>query len=66
MLTVNDAMQQIPVSTDPETTIEKAVDIMKEYNTDYLPVIENEELIGIFTRYDLEQLTKKKFHYDPS
>ncbi len=66
LLTVNNVMKTAVIRVDPETTIEKSKEIMSNYNIDCLPIIENEELIGIFTKNDLKRIMKKQPYYDKS
>ncbi len=60
LLTVKDVMEPILISADPELSIDKSREIMKVNKIDYLPVIEDDELIGIFTTKDLYRATKKQ------
>ena len=53
-------MKKVTIKVDPETTIEHAQSIMKSLKINYLSVIEEEELIGIFTKSDLKRITDKK------
>ena len=53
-------MHSVAVCVDPETTIDKSKEIMEVNKIDCLPIIENEELIGIFTRKDLESVIQKQ------
>ncbi len=58
LLTVNNVMKTAVIRVVPETTIEEAKEIMSNYSIDCLPIIENEELIGIFTKNDLKRIMK--------
>jgi CBS domain-containing protein len=58
LLTVNNIMKKAVIRVDPDTTIEESSEIMKTYGIDCLPIIENEELIGIFTKSDLKRIMK--------
>jgi CBS domain-containing protein len=51
--TVRDIMVQNVITTTPSTTIAEAIAIMKENIIGCLPVIQNEELIGIVTIKDV-------------
>jgi IMP dehydrogenase len=57
---VKDVMDEVVVSVDPETTIEESKELMNSYSIDYLPIIENDKLIGIFTKKDLKRVIKKQ------
>ena len=59
-------MVSVKVMVDPETTLNHAIKIMKTNEVDCLLIVENEELIGIFTRNDLKRIIEKKQHYDKS
>jgi CBS domain-containing protein len=50
---VTRAMSENPVTTDPETPLEDAVDTMHEYGIKKLPVVEDGALVGIVTLTDL-------------
>ena len=64
LLSAKQIMKKVTIKVDPDTTIEHAQSIMKSLKLDYLPVIEDEELIGIFTKSDLKKVTNKKKLYD--
>ena len=64
LLTVNDVMGEVKIKVDPETTLEQAKSIMKENKIACIPIVENEELIGIFTKHDLERIEEKKKQND--
>lgn len=66
LLIVKDIMGAVKVMADPETTLNHAIKIMKSHEVDCLPIIENDELIGIFTKNDLRQIIEKKQHHDKS
>jgi len=59
-LTVEDVMVDVIISIDPETTIETSKEIMNKCSIDCLPILENGELIGIFTKKDLNRVLKKQ------
>lgn len=59
LLTVKEVMETSIITADPELAIHKSKELMKLHKIDYLPVIENEELIGIFTKKDLNRVIKK-------
>lgn len=64
LLSAKQIMKKVTIKVDPDTTIEHAKSIMTSLQLDYLPVIEDEELIGIFTKSDLNRITKKMTLYD--
>lgn len=64
LLIVNDVMGKVKVKVDPETTLDQAKKIMKENKVECIPIVENEELIGIFTKHDLENIVEKKKQND--
>lgn len=66
LLTVKDIMVAVKVMVDPETTLNHAIKIMKTNEVDCLLIVENEELIGIFTKNDLKRIIEKKQLYDKS
>ena len=60
LMSAKQIMKKVTIKVDPETTIEHAQSIMKSLKINYLPVIEDEELIGIFTKSDLNRVLDKK------
>ncbi|MCD6420622.1 MAG: CBS domain-containing protein [Synergistetes bacterium] len=56
---VRDAMTSPVKSVEPNATVEDVLNIMVRYGHSGLPVIENDRLVGIITRKDLD---KAKFH----
>ncbi len=66
LLTVKDIIGAVKVMVDPETTLDDAKKIMMTHEVDCLPIVENEELIGIFTENDLKRIIEKKQHHDKS
>ena len=64
LLTVNDVMGAVIVKVDPDTTIDEAKVIMKRNKVECLPIVENQELIGIFTKHDLLNIEEKKKQHD--
>ena len=57
---VKEVMEFAIITADPEFTIEMSKELMELNDIDYLPVIENEELIGVFTKKDLSSVIKKQ------
>ena len=60
LMSAKQIMKKVTIKVDPETTIEHAQSIMTSLKINYLPVIEDEELIGIFTKSDLNRVLDKK------
>jgi CBS domain-containing protein len=58
LVIAKDIMVKKVISIDPETLIKDAKEIMIKNNIGCLPVIEGDELIGIFTRNDLRRMDK--------
>jgi CBS domain-containing protein len=56
---VKDVMIEAPLSVNPETTILKAMTMMREHTLGCLPVVKNEELIGIITEMDFLRITSR-------
>ena len=55
--TVNDIMIQKPITVDPSATILEALNIMRTNKIGCLPVVKNNELIGIITEMDFLRIT---------
>ena len=51
-ITVEEIMIKDPICIDPEATIQDAMKLMKEHKVDCLPVVQNNELIGMITEKD--------------
>lgn len=51
--TVQDIMTTSPVAVSPDTPIESAAALLSEHRIGCLPVLEDDELVGILTRSDL-------------
>ena len=58
LVIAKDIMVKKVIFVDPETLIEEAKEIMIKNNIGCLPVIDGDELIGIFTKNDLERMDK--------
>jgi CBS domain-containing protein len=54
---VGDVMLKDPMSVSPDTTILKAMEIMREKKIGCLPVVKGDELIGIITEMDFLRIT---------
>ena len=53
MLSINQVMKHSPVTVGPEDTIQDAAKIFSEREFHALPVVENENLVGIITTTDI-------------
>lgn len=53
MFTVPQVMAKVPVTVHPETTIKEVIEILAKQTFHSLPVVENDELVGIVTTTDL-------------
>lgn len=53
MITVKDIMTANPVTVHPETSLEYANTTMRNVNCRQLPVVENDQLVGIITERDI-------------
>ena len=57
LLCAKDIMVKNMLTLDSENTIQEAVDIMKSKQIGCIPIIDNEELIGMFTKKDFNKIT---------
>ncbi|MFW6384732.1 MAG: CBS domain-containing protein [Halodesulfurarchaeum sp.] len=57
--TVDDAYSAELVSATPETTIGKALNMLREAGVDHLPVVDGDELAGILSLYDVIEFTTR-------
>jgi CBS domain-containing protein len=55
-LLAKDVMKLNPVCISPEDNIDRCVDILDDNHFHALPVIENDQLVGLITTYDLIRL----------
>lgn len=60
LLSAESVMDAVSVKISPETLLEKAEKLMQTLHKDYLPVTQNEELIGFLTAKDLERVHTKR------
>jgi CBS domain-containing protein len=51
-LTVNDAMTRPVTVLSPEATVGELEDLIERYDYNSFPVVENERLVGIVTKFD--------------
>ena len=57
ILTVKDIMVSKPISIQPGATILQAMELMREHKVGSLPVVKQEELIGIITEMDFLRIS---------
>ena len=57
LVIAKDIMVKNVVTLDSENTIREAKDLMKSKKIGCLPIVENDELIGMFTKNDLNKIT---------
>ena len=62
--TIVDYMTSTPVVCSPDDSIVKAIEIFAEGKFHALPVVENNELVGIFTANDLIELLNENLARD--
>jgi len=61
-ITVRDIMVANPVTVTPDTTSLEAIELMRNGGIGCLPVVENDQLVGIVTSYDFLEASAKLFH----
>ena len=59
--TVREVMVANPVTVSPSTSSLEAIDIMRSNRVGCLPVVENDQLVGIVTSYDFLEASAKLF-----
>lgn len=57
LVIAKDIMVKNIITLDSENTIQEAKELMKSKEIGCLPIVENEELIGMFTKKDLNKIT---------
>ena len=60
-VTVREIMVSDPVVVSPSTSSLDAIDIMRTHRVGCLPVVENDQLVGIVTSYDFLEASTKLF-----
>ena len=60
-VTVREIMVSDPVVVSPSTSSLDAIDIMRTHRVGCLPVVENDQLVGIVTSYDFLEASAKLF-----
>ncbi|WP_332899362.1 CBS domain-containing protein [Haladaptatus sp. CMSO5] len=58
-VTVADAYTEALISASPETTIGKALNILREARIDHLPIVDDTVLVGIVSLYDVIDFTTR-------
>lgn len=56
--TVGEIMVSNPITADPETTIEEAINRILEHEITCLPVVKERKAVGIVTKYDFIKIAK--------
>jgi len=51
-----------PVTVTPSTSSLEAIEIMRRNRVGCLPVVDNDQLVGIVTSYDFLEASAKLFH----
>ena len=62
MLTIKDVMRHQPITIAPDSTIEDAIFTLLNRRFHSLPVVEDDELLGIVTTTDFLKLFVKEYH----
>lgn len=57
--TVNDIMEQNPITIHPEASIMEAMEIMQEKKIGCLPVVKNSRLVGVITEDNFMNITRR-------
>ena len=50
---IKDIMSKPVITASPDTAVEDLVDMMLNHNINRIPIVDNEKLVGIVTRFDL-------------
>lgn len=61
-VTVRDVMVEKPITVSPSTSSLAAIDLMRSNRIGCLPVVENNQLVGIVTSYDFLEAAARVFH----
>jgi CBS domain-containing protein len=61
VITVGEIMVENPMTVTPSTPTLKAMEIMREHRIGCLPVVENDQLVGIVTSYDFLDAAARLF-----
>jgi CBS domain-containing protein len=61
-VTVRDVMVENPITVSPSTSSLAAIDLMRSNRIGCLPVVENDQVVGIVTSYDFLEAAARVFH----
>ena len=62
LTTVREIMLPDPITVSPTTSSLEAIEIMRRNRVGCLPVVDNDQLVGIVTSYDFLEASAKLFH----
>ena len=62
LTTVREIMLPDPITVSPSTSSLEAIEIMRRNRVGCLPVVDNDQLVGIVTSYDFLEASAKLFH----
>jgi CBS domain-containing protein len=62
LTTVREIMLTDPITVSPSTSSLEAIEIMRRHRVGCLPVVDNDQLVGIVTSYDFLEASAKLFH----
>jgi len=62
LTTVREIMLTNPVTVSPSTSSLEAIELMRQNRVGCLPVVDNDQLVGIVTSYDFLEASAKLFH----
>ncbi len=62
LTTVREIMLTDPVTVTPSTSSLEAIELMRRHRVGCLPVVDNDQLVGIVTSYDFLEASAKLFH----
>jgi CBS domain-containing protein len=56
LLPIGEVMRRDPIVIGPETTLQRAIAIMREHHIGCLPVVQGKTLVGIVTEHDFTDI----------
>jgi len=62
LTTVREIMLKDPITITPSTSSLEAIELMRGHRVGCLPVVDNDQLVGIVTSYDFLEASAKLFH----